>query len=171
MSVLMVVRIAFKALSRNKLRTALTMLGMIIGVSAVITMVALGSGAQASIDAQIQSLQRPRAEKDHVVRFGEHHFVNRLRPPSVHDGIPDVAMDGTTIGGPKAECFLARDAERLQRSARRPRELRAGVDERLRQRMPDSAPKRVFDLDCRSKRSHVRHDSPPCRKCWYRLRS
>src|ERR671935_830209 len=55
MAVLMVVRIAFKALGRNKLRTALTMLGMIIGVSAVITMVALGSGAQASIDAQIQS--------------------------------------------------------------------------------------------------------------------
>jgi putative ABC transport system permease protein len=51
----MVVRIAFKALGRNKLRTALTMLGMIIGVSAVITMVALGTGAQASIDAQIQS--------------------------------------------------------------------------------------------------------------------
>src|SRR5437762_2570486 len=55
MSALMVIRIAFKALGRNKLRTALTMLGMIIGVSAVITMVALGSGAQASIDAQIQS--------------------------------------------------------------------------------------------------------------------
>ena len=55
MSSLMVIRIAFKALGRNKLRTALTMLGMIIGVSAVITMVALGSGAQASIDAQIQS--------------------------------------------------------------------------------------------------------------------
>src|SRR5262245_17384598 len=55
MSVLMVIRIAFKALGRNKLRTALTMLCMIIGVSAVITMVALGSGAQASIDAQIQS--------------------------------------------------------------------------------------------------------------------
>src|SRR5437764_14443194 len=55
MAVLMVIRIAFKALGRNKLRTALTMLGMIIGVSAVITMVALGSGAQASIDAQIQS--------------------------------------------------------------------------------------------------------------------
>jgi len=55
MYVLMVIRIAFKALGRNKLRTALTMLGMIIGVSAVITMVALGSGAQASIDSQIQS--------------------------------------------------------------------------------------------------------------------
>jgi putative ABC transport system permease protein len=55
MSVLMVFRIAIKALGQNKMRTALTMLGMIIGVSAVITMVALGTGAQTSIDAQIQS--------------------------------------------------------------------------------------------------------------------
>src|ERR1700681_3725969 len=55
MSIFMVVRIALKALGRNKLRTALTMLGMIIGVAAVITMVALGTGAQSSIDAQIQS--------------------------------------------------------------------------------------------------------------------
>src|SRR5260370_33899983 len=55
MSFLMILRIAVKALGRNKLRTALTMLGMIIGVGAVITMVALGTGAQTSIDAQIQS--------------------------------------------------------------------------------------------------------------------
>ena len=55
MSVLMILRIAFKALQRNKMRTALTMLGMIIGVAAVITMVALGTGAQTSIEAQIQS--------------------------------------------------------------------------------------------------------------------
>ncbi len=55
MSVLMVFRIALKALGRNKMRTALTMLGMIIGVAAVITMVALGTGAQTSIEAQIQS--------------------------------------------------------------------------------------------------------------------
>ena len=55
MSVLMILRIALKALGRNKMRTALTMLGMIIGVAAVITMVALGTGAQTSIEAQIQS--------------------------------------------------------------------------------------------------------------------
>src|SRR5215831_12916871 len=55
MSVLMVFRVALKALGRNKMRTALTMLGMIIGVAAVITMVALGTGAQTSIEAQIQS--------------------------------------------------------------------------------------------------------------------
>ena len=55
MSFLMVLRVAFKALLRNKMRTALTMLGMIIGVGAVITMVALGTGAQSSIETQIQS--------------------------------------------------------------------------------------------------------------------
>src|SRR5882762_8546908 len=56
MSVFMIFRIALKALGRNKLRTALTMLGMIIGVAAVITMVALGTGAQSQIDAQVQSM-------------------------------------------------------------------------------------------------------------------
>src|SRR5947207_13161861 len=55
MSVLMVIRIAFKALGRNKLRTALTMLGMIIGVAAVIAMVAMGTGAQVQIEEQIKS--------------------------------------------------------------------------------------------------------------------
>jgi putative ABC transport system permease protein len=55
MSLFMTFRIAFKALGRNKLRTALTMLGMIIGVAAVIAMVALGSGAQATVEAQIMS--------------------------------------------------------------------------------------------------------------------
>ena len=55
MSVFMIFRIAFKALSRNKMRTGLTMLGMIIGVAAVITMVALGTGAQSSIETQMKS--------------------------------------------------------------------------------------------------------------------
>jgi putative ABC transport system permease protein len=55
MSPVMTFRIAFKALARNKMRTGLTMLGMIIGVSAVITLVALGSGAQAAIEDQIKA--------------------------------------------------------------------------------------------------------------------
>ena len=55
MSILMTVRIAIKALGRNKLRTALTMLGMIIGVAAVIAMVALGTGAQAMIEEQVKT--------------------------------------------------------------------------------------------------------------------
>ena len=55
MSIFMTIRIALKALARNKLRTALTMLGMIIGVAAVIAMVALGSGAQQLIEDQVKS--------------------------------------------------------------------------------------------------------------------
>ena len=55
MSLFMIFRVALKALGRNKMRTALTMLGMIIGVAAVITMVALGTGAQQQIEEQIQS--------------------------------------------------------------------------------------------------------------------
>src|SRR5579864_2182314 len=55
MSIIMIFRIALKALGRNKMQTALTMLGMIIGVAAVITMVALGTGAQSSIESQIQA--------------------------------------------------------------------------------------------------------------------
>src|SRR5262245_39780939 len=55
MSILMTLRIAFKALGRNKLRTGLTMLGMIIGVAAVIAMVALGTGAQVMIEEQIKT--------------------------------------------------------------------------------------------------------------------
>jgi len=48
-------RIAIKALGRHKLRTFLTMLGIIIGVGAVMTMVALGNGAQASVEADVKS--------------------------------------------------------------------------------------------------------------------
>ena len=55
MSLYVILRVALKALARNKMRTALTMLGIIIGVAAVITMVALGNGAQQEIEERAQS--------------------------------------------------------------------------------------------------------------------
>ena len=55
MSIFMTLLIALKALNRNKMRTMLTMLGMIIGVGAVITMVALGKGAQSTIEEQVKA--------------------------------------------------------------------------------------------------------------------
>src|SRR6202795_2062642 len=55
MTPVMTFRIAFKALGRNKMRTGLTMLGMIIGVASVITLVAMGNGAQSAIEDQIKS--------------------------------------------------------------------------------------------------------------------
>jgi putative ABC transport system permease protein len=48
--------IAFRALRRNKLRSVLTALGIIIGVAAVIAMVGIGKGAKAQVEAQIASL-------------------------------------------------------------------------------------------------------------------
>ena len=70
------VRVALRALGANKLRTTLTMLGIIIGVSAVIALMSIGRGAQAQVTAQIQSLGtnllfiRPGAARDQGVRSG-----------------------------------------------------------------------------------------------------
>ena len=50
------IRIALRALRVNKLRSTLTMLGIIIGVAAVITMIAIGAGAQARVEEQIKGL-------------------------------------------------------------------------------------------------------------------
>ncbi len=51
-----ILKIALRALRRNKLRSALTALGIIIGVGAVIAMVSIGSGARAQVEAQIAGL-------------------------------------------------------------------------------------------------------------------
>ena len=56
MNIIASIRIALRALRINKLRSALTMLGIIIGVAAVITMIAVGSGAQDRIEEQIKGL-------------------------------------------------------------------------------------------------------------------
>jgi putative ABC transport system permease protein len=56
MNLAMIFRVAFRALARNKLRSALTMLGIIIGVGAVITMVGVGQGASRQVQSQIATL-------------------------------------------------------------------------------------------------------------------
>jgi len=56
MNILVIFRIAFRALARNKMRSALTMLGIVIGVSAVIAMVSIGQGAQAQVQEQIANV-------------------------------------------------------------------------------------------------------------------
>ena len=58
MKIFIVLRVAERALRRNKMRTLLTMLGMIIGVGAVIATVSLGDGAKSQVEAQIASLGR-----------------------------------------------------------------------------------------------------------------
>src|SRR6266478_834191 len=56
MNLLMIPRLALKALRQNMLRTGLTMLGIIIGVGAVICVVAIGEGAQASVERAITNI-------------------------------------------------------------------------------------------------------------------
>src|SRR5260370_38515857 len=54
--IILAAMIAFRALRTNKVRSVLTMLGIIIGVGAVIATVAVGSGATKRIQEQIQSI-------------------------------------------------------------------------------------------------------------------
>jgi len=56
MNILLTFRVALRALSRNKMRSSLTMLGIIIGVGAVIANLAIGQGASAQIQSQIANL-------------------------------------------------------------------------------------------------------------------
>jgi len=56
MSILDLLRTAFRSLNANALRAALTMLGVVIGVASVIAMLALGNGARAAVDATFKSL-------------------------------------------------------------------------------------------------------------------
>ncbi len=69
-------RSAWRALGANRMRTALTTLGMIIGVAAVVTMLGVGEGARASVEGQIRALGsnvltiRPGAPRRGPVRTG-----------------------------------------------------------------------------------------------------
>ena len=56
MSLLNLFKIALRAIAANKLRSLLTMLGIIIGVASVITMLAIGQGSKASIRKQIAEM-------------------------------------------------------------------------------------------------------------------
>jgi putative ABC transport system permease protein len=78
-----ILRVALAAIAVNKMRSFLTMLGIIIGIAAVITMVALGEGAQRQVEAQLQSLGtnvltvRPGAEVFGRVDRGENRLTAR----------------------------------------------------------------------------------------------
>ena len=70
------IKISFRALRRNKMRSLLTALGIIIGVAAVIAMVSIGNGAKSQIQAQIASLG------ENVILV----FAGNWSPGGVHSG-------------------------------------------------------------------------------------
>jgi putative ABC transport system permease protein len=89
-------RTAWRALGSNKLRTALTTLGMIIGVAAVVSMLAIGEGARASVEGQIRSLGanlltvRPGAPMRGPVKMGRVETLT-LDDAKAIARLPDVA--------------------------------------------------------------------------------
>jgi len=91
------VETAFQSIRAGKLRAGLTMLGIIIGVAAVITMVALGTGAQRAIDERIAALG------SHLLSIysGQRHvrgIASNLRAPLTTDDASALSRDAALIG-------------------------------------------------------------------------
>src|SRR2546428_4441576 len=87
------VRIALRALRRNTLRSLLTILGIIIGVAAVIALVSIGQGASVAVQAQI-------------ARMGNHMLI--ILPGSVSQG-------GVRTGVGGRSSLRASDSKAMQR--------------------------------------------------------
>ena len=100
-------RSAVRALRANLLRSALTMLGIVIGVAAVIAMVAIGSGAQTQVDDQIRSLGanllliQPGSSRDGAVRLGagSRHSLTEDDAAAIAAEVPGVLTAAPTVAG------------------------------------------------------------------------
>jgi len=115
MKIVNLLRIAWKAIKRNKMRSFLTMLGIIIGVAAVIAMVAIGQGSRQSIQSQITAMGsnmitiRPSSNVMGGVRL-DNTTVQALTEPDVialqkqaeyiNAVSPSISSRGQVINGP-----------------------------------------------------------------------
>ncbi|MCZ3388121.1 MAG: ABC transporter permease [Actinomycetia bacterium] len=89
-------RVALDALRANRLRSLLTMLGVIIGVGAVVVLVAIGSGAKQEVEAQVEGLgSNIIFVLPGSVEFGSAPSISRLQ-------LEDVEYLGRVIGNPEA---------------------------------------------------------------------
>jgi putative ABC transport system permease protein len=101
------IRIALRALKVNRMRSALTMLGIIIGVAAVIAMVGVGAGATARIQEQIQSIGSnliivlPGSISSNGVRLGSGAVASLTEDDAkaIADECPSVALTAPTVRG------------------------------------------------------------------------
>jgi len=108
---MMALTAAARAINRNKLRAALTMLGIFIGVAAVIAMVAVGNGARYSVQQQIQSLGTnllvilPGAQTSSGVRAGAG-STSTLR-------VADAEAIGKQVAGAVAVSYMDRQVAQV----------------------------------------------------------
>ncbi len=115
MNFLATLAIALRALRVNKLRSALTMLGIIIGVAAVIVMIAVGGGARAQVEAQIKSLganlmmvfsasptytgARAAVGAAHTISEEDAYAIARELPDAVAGAAPVLRGSGQIVAG------------------------------------------------------------------------
>ena len=114
MKIANLLNIAWRAISRNKMRTFLTMLGIIIGVAAVIAMIAIGEGSKQSIESQIKTMGsnmimvRPTSNVEGGVRMDNSSFQSlteadvialKKNPQYINAISPVVSMKGQVIYG------------------------------------------------------------------------
>jgi len=115
MSFAAILRIALGALRVNKLRSALTMLGIIIGVGAVIVMIAVGNGAQARVEDQIRSLganlivvfsasptftgARAAAGSLQTISEDDAYAISRELPDEIQTAAPALRGSGQVVAG------------------------------------------------------------------------
>ena len=115
MGFLAILRVALGALRVNKLRSALTMLGIIIGVAAVIVMIAIGNGAQARVEEQIRSLganliivfsasstftgARSAAGALQTISEDDAYAISRELPDEIQTAAPALRGSGQVVAG------------------------------------------------------------------------
>ncbi len=116
MSLIETLRTALSAILSNKLRAALTMLGIVIGVAAVITLSGLGEGVTASITEQIEGvgsniiMVSPRQPRDatrpaELTNADAAALANPLNAPSLSAVAPQVSFMATVVRGPDSNSY------------------------------------------------------------------
>ncbi len=118
-------RVALDALRANRLRSLLTMLGVIIGVAAVVTLVAIGSGAKREVETQVQGLgSNLILVLPGQFDFGSAPTVSRLQ-------LEDVDYVGRVIGNPSGVATTVSSGEEASVGARSTFVTVAGTNENI----------------------------------------
>ena len=100
-----IIKVGFKSLRANKLRSLLSMLGIIIGVGAVISILALGAGGRNMVLDQIRSLGTnllivsPGARKNRGVSTGSRENLKVSDAQAILDEVPGIVRVSPVVGG------------------------------------------------------------------------
>lgn len=105
MKIIQIIKVAIKSIKGNKLRSILTMLGLIIGISSVIVLVGIGNGSSSSIQSQVQSLGTDIltvniSSSDYSLKYEEVDELNGLdnvEKVAPYKNISTTVSRGTTI--------------------------------------------------------------------------